>query len=69
VSYNLAFAALAAVLMIPLIWWLARKHGPPKFATKPIKSRGLSSSAARAAARRVEAGHASPIKAIKFGKR
>jgi hypothetical protein len=69
VTYSLAFAAFAASLMLLLIWWLARKHGPPRFATKPIKSRGLSSSAARAATGPVKPGAASSIKSIRFGKR
>jgi hypothetical protein len=64
-----AYAALAAFLLVLLIWWVARKLGPPKLAAKRNKTHGLSSSAARAAARSVEPGHAPPIKPIKFGKR
>lgn len=69
VSYSLAFAASAAVLMVVLIWWLARKHGLPRLATTPLKTRGLSSSATRAAAGQVKAAHALSIKSKKFGKR
>jgi hypothetical protein len=69
VSYSLAFATSAAVLMVLLIWWLARKRGLPRFAAKPIKTRGLSSPAARAATRRLKADYASSVKPVKFGKR
>jgi hypothetical protein len=60
---------LAAFVIALLIWRMARKHGPTKFAFKLNKTRGLSSPAARSVAARVKADRASSIKPNKFGKR
>lgn len=63
-SYILAFAALAAFMMVLLIWWAARSYGPLKRTGKLKKTHGLSLPAARSVA-----GQTSPTKPIKFGKR